>query len=144
INTISWLNMRNRESFWFLKNKNFGIMSSRNNNSSITSSNTLTTLNNISIKQDESETIEELSSEDKSNLIKEIIELQEGLKALVERVESVKNDHDQKQSGNQILQTYINNLMSSKVLASANIIQNIGFELVQKVPDILISYNPVD
>ncbi|CAG8512763.1 13377_t:CDS:2 [Funneliformis caledonium] len=95
-------------------------MSSRNNNSSITSSNTLTTLNN-SIKQDESETIEELSSENKSNLIKEIIELQEGLKALVERVESVKNDHDQKQSGNQILQTYINNLMSSKVLASANV-----------------------
>ncbi|CAI2163125.1 14763_t:CDS:2 [Funneliformis geosporum] len=92
-------------------------MSSRNN---FASSNTITILNN-SIKQDENETIEELSSEDKSNLIKEIIELQEGLKALVERVESVKNDHDQKQSGNQILQTYINNLMSSNVLSSANV-----------------------
>ncbi|PKK60016.1 hypothetical protein RhiirC2_762162, partial [Rhizophagus irregularis] len=50
----------------------------------------------------------------------EILELQEGLKALIQRTESVKNDHDQMQSGNQILQTYINNLMSSDVLSSAN------------------------
>ncbi|CAG8447563.1 6036_t:CDS:2 [Scutellospora calospora] len=35
-------------------------------------------------------------------------------------MESVKDDHDQMQSGNQILQTYINNLMSSNVLTSGN------------------------
>lgn len=40
--------------------------------------------------------------------------------ALIQRTESVKNDHDQMQSGNQILQTYINNLMSSDVLSSVN------------------------
>jgi len=60
------------------------------------------------------------SPEEKYKLIKQAIELQEGLKALVQRVESVKNDHDQIQSGNQVLQTYISNLMSSNVLSSAS------------------------
>ena len=41
--------------------------------------------------------------------------------ALTQRVESVKKDHDQMQSENQILQTYINNLKSSDVLSSANV-----------------------
>ncbi|CAG8567449.1 14931_t:CDS:2 [Dentiscutata heterogama] len=63
---------------------------------------------------------EELDPEARSELIKEIIELQGGLKALIQKMESVKDDHDQMQSGNQILQTYINNLMSSNVLTSVN------------------------
>ncbi|CAB4493870.1 unnamed protein product [Rhizophagus irregularis] len=75
---------------------------------------------NVNVDVNENEMIEELNPEEKPNLIKEILELQEGLKALIQRTESVKNDHDQMQSGNQILQTYINNLMSSDVLSSAN------------------------
>ncbi|CAG8628286.1 hypothetical protein C2G38_2154881 [Gigaspora rosea] len=63
---------------------------------------------------------EELDPEARSELIKEIVELQGGLKALIQKMETVKNDHDQMQSGNQILQTYINNLMSSNVLTSVN------------------------
>ncbi|CAJ0844010.1 13900_t:CDS:2 [Entrophospora sp. SA101] len=59
----------------------------------------------------------ELSAEERSVLIKEVIELQEGLKALIQKVEAVKDDHNQIQSGNQILQTYINNLMASNVLS---------------------------
>ncbi|CAG8445327.1 5546_t:CDS:2 [Ambispora gerdemannii] len=62
---------------------------------------------------------ENVSEEEKEKLINKVVELQEGLKALGERVESVKQDYDQKQAGNQILQTYINNLMSSNVLSSA-------------------------
>ncbi|CAG8579127.1 9727_t:CDS:2 [Paraglomus brasilianum] len=56
--------------------------------------------------------------EEKAKLIKQVIDLQEGLKALIDRVESVKKDHEKIQSSNQILQTYINNLMSSSVLSS--------------------------
>ncbi|CAG8653323.1 11443_t:CDS:2, partial [Dentiscutata erythropus] len=63
---------------------------------------------------------EEVDPEARSELIKEIVELQGGLKALIQKMESVKDDHDQMQSGNQILQTYINNLMSSNVLTSVN------------------------
>ncbi|CAG8712100.1 4915_t:CDS:2 [Gigaspora margarita] len=63
---------------------------------------------------------EELDPEARSELIKEIVELQGGLKALIQKMETVKNEHDQMQSGNQILQTYINNLMSSNVLTSVN------------------------
>jgi hypothetical protein len=37
--------------------------------------------------------------------------------ALIDRVESVKKDHEETQSSNQVLQTYINNLMSSSVLS---------------------------
>ncbi|CAG8789090.1 15159_t:CDS:2, partial [Racocetra persica] len=71
------------------------------------------------IKSDEASE-EEVDPEARSDLIKEIVELQGGLKALIQKMESVKDDHDQMQSGNQILQTYINNLMSSNVLNPVN------------------------
>ncbi|RIA90552.1 hypothetical protein C1645_823173 [Glomus cerebriforme] len=103
-------------------------MSSINNNSSASSDNLISILDNsVLIKnENKNDNIEELNPEEKSNLIKEIVELQEGLKALIQRAESVKNDHDQMQSGNQILQTYINNLMSSDVLSSANVSKKEG------------------
>ncbi|CAG8570247.1 8286_t:CDS:2, partial [Diversispora eburnea] len=80
----------------------------------------ITAVNNFLLNNPNEIIDQELSLEAREKLIKEILEQQEGLKALIQRVESVKGDHDQKQSGNQILQTYINNLMSSSVLSSVN------------------------
>ncbi|CAG8536733.1 9329_t:CDS:2 [Cetraspora pellucida] len=89
-------------------------------NSSEVNESTISVMEFLSkIKSDEASE-EEVDPETKSDLIKEIVELQGGLKALIQKMESVKDDHDQMQSGNQILQTYINNLMSSNVLNSVN------------------------
>ncbi|GBC03042.1 hypothetical protein RclHR1_04960006 [Rhizophagus clarus] len=107
-------------------------MSFNNNNNNSTSSETLISIfnnsmnENVNVDVNKNEIIKELNPEEKSNLIKEILELQDGLKALIQRAESVKKDHDQMQSGNQILQTYINNLMSSDVLSSANVSKKEG------------------
>jgi len=48
------------------------------------------------------------------------MELQDNLRTLITRVESVKAEHDSLQSENQILQKYINNLMTNTAIFSAS------------------------
>ncbi|CAG8555230.1 12223_t:CDS:2 [Ambispora leptoticha] len=83
-------------------------------------------LQNKDITESQKEQDENVPEEEKEKLInidyKTTISLTNRINntiALVQRVESVKQDYDQKQAGNQILQTYINNLMTSNVLSSA-------------------------
>ncbi|KAG9284705.1 hypothetical protein G9A89_002936 [Geosiphon pyriformis] len=67
------------------------------------------------------------TSDDKQKLINQVVDLQGGLKALIQRVETIKQENDQMQAQNQILQTYINNLMSSNVLSSSSVVGgNVG------------------
>ncbi|CAG8516889.1 17_t:CDS:10, partial [Racocetra fulgida] len=85
----------------------------REHNSADVNGSTISVMEFLSkIKSDEASE-EELDPEARSDLIKYYC-------SLIQKMESVKDDHDQMQSGNQILQTYINNLMSSNVLNPVN------------------------
>jgi len=58
--------------------------------------------------------------EERENSVRQIMELQNNLRTLITRVESVKAEHDSLQSENQILQKYINNLMTNTAIFSAS------------------------
>ncbi|KAK3822709.1 MAG: hypothetical protein J3Q66DRAFT_329955 [Benniella sp.] len=53
---------------------------------------------------------------DSEDLVGKVLELQEGLKDLLKRVTAVREEHDKKREANEMLQTYINNLMNSNAV----------------------------
>ncbi|KAL8287258.1 hypothetical protein RQP46_003710 [Phenoliferia psychrophenolica] len=54
----------------------------------------------------------------KELIVKEIMELQDGLRALLQRVESVQGEGEKLKIGNETLQTYIDNLTRTNALAA--------------------------
>jgi len=61
------------------------------------------------------EEIDPSSIVEKEAVIKEILNIQEGLRALLERVEEVDVECDKMKGSNEILQTYIDNLTRNNV-----------------------------
>ncbi|KAM0749024.1 hypothetical protein T439DRAFT_327516 [Meredithblackwellia eburnea MCA 4105] len=54
----------------------------------------------------------------KEKVVREIVEMQDGLKALIERVEAVQTEGAKLRAGNETLQTYIDNLTRTNALAA--------------------------
>ncbi|KAI5479825.1 hypothetical protein MNV49_002637 [Pseudohyphozyma bogoriensis] len=55
---------------------------------------------------------------EKERLVKEIITMQEGLKALLDRVTDVQEESAKLKAGNETLQTYIDNLTRNNAMAA--------------------------
>ncbi|KAI5359490.1 Putative short coiled-coil protein [Septoria linicola] len=67
-----------------------------------------------------SEEVDKLSEEARKDLIEQAKLLQMSLQAIVDRVETVKNEHEKLEGGNKFLQSYIGELMqTSKITSTA-------------------------
>ncbi|KAF2090964.1 hypothetical protein K490DRAFT_12578, partial [Saccharata proteae CBS 121410] len=66
-----------------------------------------------------SEEIEKISQEAREALIQQAKALQASLLSIVDRVESVRNEHEKLEGGNRFLQSYIGELMQTSKLTQA-------------------------
>jgi len=67
-----------------------------------------------------SEEVDKLSEEARRDLIEQAKVLQTSLQAIVDRVETVKSEHEKLEGGNKFLQSYIGELMqTSKITSTA-------------------------
>ncbi|EMF14629.1 bZIP transcription factor [Sphaerulina musiva SO2202] len=67
-----------------------------------------------------SEEVDKLSEEARKDLIEQAKLLQMSLQAIVDRVETVKSEHEKLEGGNKFLQSYIGELMqTSKITSTA-------------------------
>lgn len=66
------------------------------------------------------EDVERLGEEARRNLMEQARQLQASLMAIVDRVESVKEEHDKLEGGNKFLQQYIGELIQTTKITSSS------------------------
>lgn len=66
------------------------------------------------------ETVEKLGEDARRSLIEQAKELQASLSAIVDRVETVKEEHEKLEGGNKFLQSYIGELIQTSKITSSS------------------------